>query len=184
MSQAQTYRSALRGSDRSRLSLSTLFCFFINCILRARSANESERRITRSSGASFDAGGIGGRFNVNDSSTCAMSRVVVCRRRGNGTFTSTFCSLWRSDFLSSKSGVEVHDEGRFGVATWPIQYICIQLQFSAESNQMSCSKHTDTGARTFIVIVERRQVRCGRPISTAVAIWATTRITRPAVCVR
>lgn len=108
------YLSTVLGKDRSRLiSLSTLFCFLINCIFLARSASESDRRITKSSGASFETGGIGGRRNVNDSSTWDMSKVVVCLRRGNATFTSILFSVYLACGLSSKSGVDVHDDGRF-----------------------------------------------------------------------
>lgn len=57
-------------------------------------------------------GGSGGRRIVNDSSTCGMSNIVVCLLRGSGTFTSISASLSGS----SKSGVEVHDEGRFALA--------------------------------------------------------------------
>lgn len=51
-----------------------------------------------------------------DSSTWARSSVVVCRRRGNGTLTtiSGAALLLRVDRSSSRSGVDVHDDGRFG----------------------------------------------------------------------
>lgn len=105
------YLSTVLGKDRSRLiSLSTLFCFLISCIFLARSASESDRRITKSSGASFETGGIGGRRNVNDSS---RSKVVVCLRRGNATLTSILFSVFLACGLSSRSGVDVHDDGRF-----------------------------------------------------------------------
>lgn len=105
------YLSMALGNDRSRLiSRSMLFCFLINCIFLALSANESDLRITKSSGASFDNGGMGGRLTVTDSS---MSNVVVCRRRGSNTFTSILLSVWRIGGFSSRSGVEVHDDGRF-----------------------------------------------------------------------
>lgn len=103
----------LRGRDLSRLlSLSTLFCFF-NCIFLARSARESVRKITKSSGASFDDGGSGGRFIVIDSSTGDVSKKVVCRRRGSARLTTTSTLDCEAD--SSRSGVDVHEDGRFGV---------------------------------------------------------------------
>ncbi len=103
----------LLGIDFSRLlSLSTLFCFLI-CIFLARSASESVRKITKSSGASFDDGGRGGRFNVTDSSTGLISNIVVCRRFGNARLTTT--STLACDAVSSRSGVDVQDDGRLGV---------------------------------------------------------------------
>lgn len=107
------YFSTLLGNDFSRLlSLSTLFCFF-NCIFLARSARESVRKITRSSGASFDDGGSGGRLSVIDSSMGLISNIVVCRRFGNARLTTT--STLACDVGSSRSGVDVQEEGRFGV---------------------------------------------------------------------
>lgn len=103
----------LLGSDFSRLpSRSTLFCFF-NCIFLARSARESVLKIIKSSGASFDDGGSGGRFRVIDSSIGLISNIVVCRRFGSARLTTT--STRACDVDSSRSGVDVHEEGRFGV---------------------------------------------------------------------
>lgn len=112
ISSRNTNFSTLRGCDRSRLvSRSKLLCFF-SCIFRARSARESVLRITKSSGASLDDGGKGGRRSVMDSSTWLMSSMVVCRRFGNAILTTT--SGRALSFFSSRSGVEVHDDGRFG----------------------------------------------------------------------
>lgn len=72
-----------------RISRSILFCFFINCILRTRSANESPRDIVTSGDLLAFGCGRGGRFNVNDSSTGGISKSTVCRRLGNAILTST-----------------------------------------------------------------------------------------------
>lgn len=65
-------------------------------------------------------GGRGGFRNVYDSSTCVNSgSMVVCRRRGNDTLISdggkgsAFVVSAAGSILSSKSGVEVHEIGRF-----------------------------------------------------------------------
>ena len=112
------YSSELRGWDLSRLlpSLSKLLCFF-NCIFLALSANESERNITRSSGASLEDGGSGGLLSVIDSSggvSEGISSVDVCLLGGSFMLTTTSAALSFSLF-SSRSGVDVHDDGLFAV---------------------------------------------------------------------
>lgn len=94
-------------------SRSTLLCFLSNCILRTLSANESDLKIVKSSCPSCEFGGIGGLRTVYDSSTDAISNVVVCRRLG-GSKSLTSTSGLRS--LSSKSGVDVHEDGRLALA--------------------------------------------------------------------
>lgn len=107
-----TYFSML-GDWRVRISRSKLFCFFSICILRTRSASESLREIAISGAFPLTADcGLGGRFKVNDSSTCGESRSTVCRRRGIGIFTSISPLLGAITSSSSKSGVDVHDCGR------------------------------------------------------------------------
>lgn len=117
---------------RDLSSRSKLFCFFNICIFRTRSLNVSVRRMVKSScGSLVWFGGSGGRRNVYDSSTCGISNVVVCLRLGRGILISTSAPspppplllttivFW----LSSNSGVDVHDDGRFGLTAThlPIQ---------------------------------------------------------------
>lgn len=109
---------------RDRSSRSMLFCFFNSCIFRTRSAKESFRLIVKSS-ESLVEGGRGGFRSVYDSSTCVNSgSMIVCRRLGNDTLISadgkdSAIDSAPDSILSSKSGVEVHEIGRFfrGAAT-------------------------------------------------------------------
>lgn len=112
-----------------RVSRSKLFCFLSNCIFRTRSASESLREIVVSGALPLFGCGLGGRFNVNDSSTWGIvSKSTVCRRRGIGIFISTslFCGTRSS---SSNSGVDVHDWGRRcrGAVLWRSNIVILAL---------------------------------------------------------
>lgn len=112
----QSIHFSMLDELRARCSRSKLFCFFSICIFRTRSANVSVRNMVKSSGSLAEFGGNGGRRNVYDSSTCGiLSNVVVCLRRGSGILISTSAPfLSAAIWLSSNSGVDVHDDGRFG----------------------------------------------------------------------
>lgn len=128
---------------RDRSSRSKLFCFFSICILRTRSASESVRSIVKSSCGSLDGfGGNGGRRSVYDSSTCGISNVVVCLRLGRGILISTSAPTFVF-WLSSNSGVDVHDDGRFGLTATHI-HTHTHRQHERASAQANAHMHTNS----------------------------------------